>query len=75
MFACGNALSCQDMVESGKQCIQTLVLLSVWRGRSAQKGDAQDVAAAREPVLGLRENSNTIAELAQVGILDSMVSI
>ena len=43
-----------------------MILLGVGGGGSAQQGDAQDVPAAREAVLALRQNSDSVSVLTQV---------
>ena len=46
-----------------------LVLFGIGRSRSTEQRNTKDIAAAGEPILALRENGNTIPELAQIGEL------
>jgi hypothetical protein len=50
----------------------TLVLLSIGGRGGPQEGHREDVPDAREAVLGLREQGNTVAVLAQVRKLRSI---
>lgn len=54
---------------NARQYVRTLILLGIRGRRCAQKRYTQNVAAAREAILRLREDGNAIAELAQVRVL------
>lgn len=45
---------------------RTLVLVSVGLSCGAEQGNAEDISVTGKPVLGFREDSNTVPELAQV---------
>ena len=55
--------------DSPRERVFALILFGVRRSGGTKQRDTEDIPAARESVLRLRQNGNAVSILAQVGIL------